>query len=63
MNKLRTIKKSNNPEMISVNKILSVRQYAKQLGISRQAVLKQIHAGKVFAIKVDNFYIVFQTKQ
>jgi hypothetical protein len=45
-------------QFVSTHKICSVRQYAQKLGISRQAVLKQINAKKVPAIKVDHFYII-----
>jgi excisionase family DNA binding protein len=40
----------------------SVTEYAALLGISRQAVLKQINAGKLKARKVGNTYLVLEEK-
>jgi excisionase family DNA binding protein len=38
----------------------SVSEYAALLGISRQAVLKQINAGKLKARKVGKAYIILE---
>ncbi len=39
-------------------KNISVTQYAELKGISRQAVLKQIKAGKLAAEKVGNTFVI-----
>ena len=38
--------------------MLSISQYAKMIGISRQAVLKRINKGKLKAQKVGKVYII-----
>lgn len=39
-------------------KYLSVTQYAKLKGISRQAVLKQINKKQIKAVKVGSYYLI-----
>jgi hypothetical protein len=39
-------------------KLVTVPQYAKLKGISRQAVIKQIDTGKLNAEKVGRYYII-----
>lgn len=39
-------------------KTLTVAQYAKKEGISRQAVLKRIWSGSLNAVKVGNYWLI-----
>jgi excisionase family DNA binding protein len=43
---------------ILTGKYLSVKQYAKKKGISRQAVNKQILKGKIEALKIGGRYLI-----
>lgn len=41
-----------------MEKLLSVKEVAKLLGISKVAVIKQINAGKIKAEKVGNSFVI-----
>ena len=43
----------------NIENLMSVTEYAKLKGISRQAVIKQIYKGKIKAKKVGSVFVIF----
>lgn len=56
---LDTIKKDITTDKSDIlDDYITVSEYAKKVGISRQATLKRIERGSIVAIRVGNYYLI-----